>query len=123
MTQKNYLIIIAIIATIGWSSWVLVINKLSPFSTPGISLSLFYSSLLIALIGSISLMMYYLKISLDKAKGRAETLNISLRQGTLLSIMIIVGILFQRLKVLTWWDGLLLLAIILMIEFYFTSRE
>lgn len=108
---------------LGWASWLVVINNVSPFISGYLALSLFYSSLFIALTATFTLLNYYLRISLNKSRGYVQHLNIALRQGSLLSVMIVVGLAFQRLRVLTWWDALLLLMIILLIEYYFTSRD
>jgi hypothetical protein len=123
MSHSTYILGIFIATVFGWASLAVVINKLSPFTSPELSLSLFYASLFIALTGTISLFIYYLRAWLNKGLITNVHLNISLRQGFLISSMLCIGIAFQRLKVLTWWDGLLLLAIVLLIEFYFMSRE
>ncbi|MBU0728083.1 hypothetical protein KKA95_05345 [Patescibacteria group bacterium] len=121
--HRTYLISIGIAAAFSWASLALVVNKLSPFTTPELSLSLFYVSLFVALVGTLTIVIYYIRAWLNKGEIYNAHLNISLRQAVLLSAMICIGIGFQRLKVLTWWDGLLLLAIVLMIEFYFMSRD
>ncbi|MBU0578319.1 hypothetical protein KKF04_02170 [Patescibacteria group bacterium] len=123
MIHNTYLLSIAIATVFGWASWVLVIIKLSPFANPELSLTLFYASLFIALAGTLTLIIYHLRAWLNKGEIYNAHLNTALRQGVLLSAMISIGIGFQRLKVLTWWDGILLLAIVLMIEFYFMSRD
>jgi len=123
MVHGTYLLAILIATVFGWASWIVVINKLSPFTAPELALGLFYTSLFIALAGTLALIIYYLRAWLNKGEIYNVHLNISLRQGILLSAMICIGIAFQRLKVLTWWDGLLLLAIVLLIEFYFMARD
>lgn len=123
MIHNTYLLSIFIATVFGWASWAVVINKLSPFTSPQLALSLFYSSLFVALTGTLTLIIYYLRAWLNKGEIYNAHLNISLRQGVLLSAMICIAIGFQRLKVLTWWDGLLLLAIVLLIEFYFMARD
>ena len=69
------------------------------------------------------MLFYFLRCWAYKKQIYNVHLNTSLRQGVLLSAMIIIGLGFQRLRVLTWWDGILLLAIVLLIEFYFSSRD
>jgi Na+/melibiose symporter-like transporter len=123
MVHGTYLLVILIATIFGWASWIVVINKLSPFTTPQLALSLFYTSLFVALAGTLALMIYYIRAWLNKGEVSNIHVNIALRQGVLLSTMICIGIAFQRLKVLTWWDGLLLLAIVLLIEFYFMARD
>lgn len=123
MIHNTYLLSIFIATVFGWASWAVVINKLSPFTSPELALSLFYSSLFIALAGTLTLIIYYLRAWLSKGGILNAYINTSLRQGVLLSAMICIAIGFQRLKVLTWWDGLLLLAVVLLIEFYFMARD
>lgn len=123
MIHQTYLIGMLITAILGWASWLVVLYKLSPFSEQALSLGLFYGSLFIALSGTLSLIFYFLKAWKNKQEIYNAHLNSSLRQGILLSVMTITGLAFQRLRVLTWWDSLLLLAIVLLIEFYFNSRD
>ncbi len=123
MTHAYYIIGVFVISILGWTSWIVVINKLSPFMSGSLALGLFYASLFIALTGTFSILNYYLRISLSKGKNYFQHLNTALRQGSLLSIMVCVGLIFQRLRVLTWWDALLILIIVLLIEYYFMSRE
>jgi Na+/melibiose symporter-like transporter len=123
MIHGTYILAIFIATVFGWASWIVVLMKLSPFTTPELALSLFYTSLFVALAGTFALIIYYLRAWLNKGEIFNSHLNTALRQGMLLSAMISIGIAFQRLKVLTWWDGLLLLAIVLLIEFYFMAKD
>jgi len=123
MIHGTYILAILIATVFGWASWIVVLIKLSPFTAPQLALSLFYTSLFVALAGTFALIIYYLRAWLNKGEIFNSHLNTALRQGVLLSTMISIGIAFQRLKVLTWWDGLLLLAIVLLIEFYFMAKE
>jgi hypothetical protein len=123
MIHNTYLTAILIATFLSWASWFVVLYKLSPFSQPVLALSLFYASLFIALAGTFALIFYFLRVWANKKEIYNVHLNTSLRQGVLLSAMIIIGLAFQRLRVLTWWDGILLLAIVLLVEFYFSSRD
>ena len=123
MTNNIYLLTIFIASALGWASWIVVINKLSPFVTSYLALILFYASLFIALAGTFTLLNYYLRVWLNRDEEFSHHLNIAMRQGILLSTMLSVGLGFQRLKILTWWDALLLLAIVLLVEFYFMEDE
>ncbi|PIZ71340.1 hypothetical protein COY07_05115 [Candidatus Peregrinibacteria bacterium CG_4_10_14_0_2_um_filter_43_11] len=124
MLPKNpYTFSIGLATLIAWASWLVVINKMSPFLSGYLSLALFYSSLFIALTGTFALLIYYLRTWIRKNTADSHYLNIALREGVLLSLMVDVGLIFQRLRVLTWWDFILLFAIILLIEFYFLARE
>jgi hypothetical protein len=48
--------------------------------------------------------------------------GLSLRQGILLAILVIALLVLQSFRMLVWWDGLLVLAGVILIELYFLSR-
>lgn len=123
MPHNAYLSTILAASLLSWTSWFVVVYKLSPFSQQSLSLTLFYTSLFVALSGTFALLLYFLRVWANKKEVYSSHLNTSIRQGVLLSMMVVIGLGFQRLRVLTWWDGLLLLAIVLLIEFYFMSRN
>ncbi|MBN1258541.1 hypothetical protein JXA05_02175 [Candidatus Peregrinibacteria bacterium] len=123
MIHPAYLISIGAAAILGWASFFVVINKLSPFTSAPLSLILFYLSLFFAFTGTFTLSLFYYRSWKAKGEIHSAYLNTALRQGVLLSLMVTVAALFQRLRVLTWWDGILLLAIVLLIEFYFMAKE
>lgn len=118
MPHLYYLIGLFIATLFGWASWTLVITNLSPFVSGYLALTFFYSSLGVALTGTLSLIIYYLQV-IFRDRHAPTYLNTSLRQGSLLAIMICTSLIFQRLRVLTWWDASLLLIIILLVEYYF----
>ena len=123
MIHRNYVISVLVASFLSWFSFAVVLYELSPFSQTLLSLSLFYSTLLVALSGSFSMIFYALRRWANKNEIHNRHLNASIRQGILVSLMLVIGLGFQRLRILTWWDSLLLLGIVLMIEFYFMNRE
>lgn len=123
MSAKNlYIGGVTLAAALGWASWLLVLVKMSPFFSGNLALTLFYASLSVALIGTFTLLIYYLRVWIGE-KPPAAYLNTALREGVLLALLVTVSLIFQRLRVLTWWDGLLLLAIVFLIEFYALARD
>jgi hypothetical protein len=123
MIYNPYLLGIILATLFSWATWVVVLLKLSPFTLPQMALSAFFASLFIALTGTFALFIYYLHLWRSAQASKISDLNTALRQGFLLSAMINIGLVFQRQRVLTWWDGLLLLFIVLLIEYYFMSRD
>ena len=107
---------------LGWGSWVVVLYKLSPFSSPEWALSLFFLSLFLALSTTFSLLFYVLRRKSATLPHTREMVNSSLRQGLLVASMICLAALLQRLRVLTWWNATLLFLIVLLLEFYWVGR-
>lgn len=123
-TLKNkYIIFIAFTAIISWFGFYIVIQKINPEQSAETALVLFFSSLFIALTCSFALMGYFLRIWFTKNEVTVNNLNIALRQGVLLALCAIFCLIFLLLNTLTWWIGILLVSLITLLEFYFTSKE
>lgn len=123
MRTRFYILWISLAASFGWGSWILVVTRLTPFSAGYLALILFYTSLFLALSSTFALLIYYWRAWFSHEIKYQQYFNTALRQGVLLSFMINTGLVFQRLRVLTWWDALLLLAIVVLTEFYMLVRE
>ncbi len=122
MLRNPTLLGIVLATALGWASWTLVLLKMSPFVSGNLALAFFYSSLILALTGAFSLLLYALRWGFA-SEETAPHFGVTLREGFLLALMIAIALAFERLRVLTWWDALLLLAIVLLLEFYFLARD
>lgn len=123
MTYFIYLFSIFLAALFGWASWIIVIFKLSPFESPALAISFFYLSLFAALTATFTLIGYFIRRWFYHNEIYFHFITTALRQGVLLSGMTCMALVFQRMRVLTWWDGLLLVTLVLFIEFYFMTKE
>jgi len=124
MSFRQYFLGIMSATLISIIAFLLVIYRLSPFGAGNeTAIVLFHLSLFLALTGLLTILNFYLRLLLKIGPVYAYHLNIALRQGALLSIMVIIMLIFQSLRVLTWWDGLLLLIIISLIELFFAGKE
>ena len=123
MIHNKYIVIIGVAALISWIAFALVITKLDPFVSTGLSLALFFISLFFALTSTFTILGFYLRVWLNKNEIYYDHINVSLRQGILLTLIALGSLLFQLLGVLTWWSGLLLIGAITMIEFYLVAKD
>jgi hypothetical protein len=89
----------------------------------GVNLIFFYSSVFLFLGGMFTLL---LTLSRKKYTEDDEVLLInvgmSFRQGMLLALLGVILLGMQSFRVLVWWDGLLVLAGILLVELFFLTR-
>lgn len=108
---------------LSWGAWLLVINKLEPFSNPGLALPLFFITSFVALSGSFTIVLSLLKKWKNKDQIYLKHVMISLRQGTLLSLCTIICLGLLMLGFLRVWNGLIIVAIIMLIEFYFSGKD
>lgn len=120
--HRQYLITIGLTAALSWAAWIIVLLKLDPYESTGMALGLFFVSLLFALIGTFTLLGFGLRRWIGKQEIYYHHLTVSLRQGLLLSICTLISIMLLILGLLTWWNGLLLVTVALLIELYLTSK-
>lgn len=85
------------------------------------NITAFYFSSAVFLASFFGLFLYRLRRKMIKEQD-AIHMGISLRQGILLSVIIVVILILQSFRVLTWWDGLLAVGAVLMVELYFLAR-
>ena len=123
MTHHRYISIIAVSGAFAWIGWGLTIFKLSPYESMGPSLAFFFITLLIALSCTFSVAGFYFRVWLFKNEIFYKHINIAFRQGVSLSLITVFCLLFQMMRVLNWWSGILLVAIAVLLEFYFSSRD
>jgi len=121
--HKNYLMLVASAGMLAWLAFVTVILKFNPYESTSIALAFFYLSLFIALSCTFTLIGYFFRLWLYKNEIFYIHINVSLRQGIILSLIAIGCLVLLMLKVLTWWSGGLLITAAVLLEFYFASRE
>ncbi len=123
MNYHKYLGIIGVSALFAWLGWILVVTQLSPYENMSVALILFFITFFIALTGTFTVLGFYFRMWLFKNEIFYSHINISLRQGIFLSLIAIFCLVFQMLRVLTWWSGLLLIVSAVLLEFYFSARD
>ena len=123
MSHKKYLLIIAGASLFAWIAFITVIFKFNPYQSTSLALAFFYFSLFVALSGTFTLIGYYFRVWLYKNEIFYAHINISLRQGILLTLINIGCLVLLMLKVLTLWSWMLLIFVAVLLEFYFASRE
>lgn len=133
MTHRSSLATLGIVAVASWTALSLVLFKLDPCIAPGTrelchavstrSLLLFFTSATFALTSLFTLLGFYLRVWLSRDTGDISNFGVSIRQGILLTICAIGALGLLLLEALTWWSGLLLIAIVLLMETYFTYES
>ena len=112
---------------LGFAGLLFVIITFSPYTDQNLekrnflNIFLLYISSAFFMTGFFSLFLFGIRKRIAK-ESQEVNMGVSLRQGILLSIIIIVTLILQSFRVLTWWDGLLVVGAVLMVELYFLAR-
>jgi len=123
MSLKKYLILMSFTTLICWVAWLVVIFYMSPEDAGVITFLLFYVSLFFALLGTFSLLGFFLRVWFSKEKIIFRHLGISTRQSLWFSVLVIITLMFQASSYLKWWSMGFLVLLLIILEFFFVSRK
>jgi len=123
MNSKRYLTGIAIVGLLGWLALGITLLRLDPFTSTALALPFFFIALFLALTGTLGVIGFYLRVWFRHGEIYVSHISIALRQAILISLATSLAMVFQILRILTWWDGLLIVAAISLIEVYFSSND
>ena len=106
-----------------WASWILVVFKIDPFGAGGLAFLLFYCSLGLAMTGTVTLLGLTLRLFFQPKEVFFRHVSDAFRKAAFLSFLIIALLYSQTHSLLTWWNVLLLiLAVVLLEVFWLTYR-
>lgn len=125
MTLRLYLILMSVGALICWLAWFFVLSSVDPTQAGLFGFLFFYASLFLALAGTFSVIGFLIKkIILKNDQIVFHHVKSTFRQGMLIAGVIIFGLILLQIKLLTWWDGILLILLFAVIEgVIFTNRK
>lgn len=123
MSHHRYIGIIAVAGLLAWLGFALVLTKLSPNESLGLSLAFFFLTFFIAVSSTFAVVGFYFRLWLFKNEIFYRHINVALRQGIFLSLIATFCLVLQMVRVLNWWSGILLVLIAVLLEFYFSARD
>ncbi len=122
MTLRSYLFLIFMATVLCWGAFLLALFNTNPEDAGVMALVSFFGSLFFALMGTLTLIGFYLRVYFSKNEVIYANMGIAFRQAVLFSICVIGLLILQALRLLNWWDGILFCLAILSLELYFRSR-
>lgn len=104
-------------ALLSATSLAVILLRVSPLSSPGQALPIFFASVFLTVGSACTVLLYVLWRWIPvHAWDEGKILSIALRQGVFVATATVVLILFHLLGVLTWWIGILIYLVFLLIE-------
>ena len=117
MSLSVYLWGIRLFTLLSLSAWLGIVVAVDPTEGGVVGMVLFFSSLFAFILGVMTLVLTSIYRQALGATSAAHHLGGAFRQAFLLTIFCVGVAFFQKERILTWWDALLLLAAVLIIEF------
>lgn len=103
------------------ASWGLVIYYIDPYKAGLTGAVLFYATLFFVLVGIFTITGFQLRKKILNNEVLYILIGLSFRQAIWVAIIIIGLLMMQGARVLTWWDALLLVIAVFLLEAFFIS--
>ena len=123
MGLRLYLIGLYCVMLLSLGLWFLLLFNVNPFLAPSWIIATFYLTLFLFLTGVFAISGFYTKVWASNREVIFSHLVPTLRQGALISFLIIGLIFLMQVKALNWWVAILLGVSVIMLELFFTSRK
>lgn len=124
MSFRIYLAIMSVATLASWLAWVFVVISTNPFEASGLGFVLFYITLLMGLVGTLTLAgLCYRVLVLKRHDVLMREVRISFRHAVLLSIIAVLALGLSAYGWLKWWAVLGLAVVMLLIEYFFLIKE
>lgn len=121
---------IALASILSWVGFGMVlfgniapVTTFNPWDLNNLGILLFFLSLGFALTGTFGLILFFIKKWRMKNEVYLKHISISIRQGALMSLTILLALGLEILGLLRIWNGLLLVLLMLLIEFYLSGKD
>jgi hypothetical protein len=121
--QLRIVAVVLLATLVSWTGLFLVVTKLDPYASAELALSLFFLTSMMSLTGTFALMLFLFKKWRSEDRIYVKHVTISLRQGFLLSLCTNLCLAFLMFGLLRMWNGLLLVILIMLMEFYLSQRD
>ncbi|MBU2542910.1 hypothetical protein KJ785_05115 [Patescibacteria group bacterium] len=125
MTLRQYITIMILGSILCWTAWGIVIINIDPFQDTGIGFAFFYVSLFFALLGTISVLAFFIRHLFSReALPMFRYVKRSFSDAFFISICLVILLFLQGKAYLNWWNtGIFLLALAFILAFSFTTKK
>jgi hypothetical protein len=123
MSFRTYIIFMSVATLVSWSAWGIILFLVNPFEADVMSFLFFYVSLFFSLLGTIAIIGALTRRIFIKDKMLFRQVIVSFRQAVFISFLIMLCLLLQGERLLTWWNIMLLIAAVSVIELFAISKK
>lgn len=123
MSFVKFIITFSIGTIFSWVAWLMVLFTLDPFSGGWPVLALFYISLFLSLIGTLSLVNFWLRYWWEKERVVFRQFSIAVRQSILIASGVIVALMLQSIRLLNIWSLGALGLLLIVTEMFFLAGQ
>ncbi|MBT4209821.1 MAG: hypothetical protein HOE19_02840 [Candidatus Komeilibacteria bacterium] len=118
MSIRSYNLIMLLATALAWFGFFIIIRSFDPTEGSWLVYAMFYSILFLSILGTLSLLGFLSRSLFNKKRGRPRIMAIeSFRQAIIFSAVLILALMLQAARILTWWNMALLIILATVVEF------
>jgi len=108
-----------LLATVlAWLGFFIIISSFDPTEGSWLVYAMFYSILFLSILGTLSLLGFLIRSIFNHKKSRPRLLATeSFRQAIIFSVVLVIAMMLQAGRILTWWNMILLVVLATVVEF------
>lgn len=120
MSYRSYLFIMLAGTLVAWSGWVLVLLRINPKEAGLLGLTSFYVTLLMGMVGLVTLVELAINVHLMKKKELLiREVKTAFRHAVLMALICVLSLIFSSVDKFSLWILLVFIAVAAGIEYLF----
>jgi len=121
MTLRQYLLWMTASTALCWLGWLSIVGAVDPMAGGWLGFFIFYAALCLSLIGTFSVIGLAARSMLHRHEPVSRHAATSFRQSLLLTAFLGGSLILRSHAMLTWWNLLLFIATLTVMEFFLIS--
>lgn len=120
MTEKIKYNLFSIFSStlVAFAMWIYILYNFDPYLNDILTILSFFATLFFWLSGIITMIMIFVRINIFSKKSINSNISVSIRQATILSILIVGLLGLNSLKALNALQAIILIFIAILLEFF-----
>ncbi|MFH0779567.1 MAG: hypothetical protein V1928_01785 [Parcubacteria group bacterium] len=123
MSLLRYLIILGVCTGLCLVAWLFVVFSMNPAPGSWLAIILFYLCFGLFLAGAFSIVGSLLRCRLYPEDVPQKHVQSASRQGILLGVLMIIALILQSMRALTWWNFIIIVLAAGFVELFFISYK
>ncbi|MDQ7814710.1 MAG: hypothetical protein RDU25_02835 [Patescibacteria group bacterium] len=120
MSYRSYLFIMLAGTIVAWSGWISVLMRINPKEAGLLGLTSFYVTLLMGMVGLVTLVELLINVHLMKKKELLiREVKMAFRHAVLLALICVLSLIFSSVGKFSFWILLVFIAVAAGIEYLF----
>lgn len=121
MSIRVFLFFMLLSSAILWVGFAVILFNIDPVSASLLTLIIFYTTLFLALMSLLTVLGTWIRNFIAKKQLAYNRVRNSVRQSVLFALLLVVSAVMQSHEVLTWYNVLLFIVVLTILEFFFMS--